>query len=153
MQKFEVGDFVKFKKERAHVVSFGYEILQVERVFSDSLVELKGLKIPSYSLKLVGKPVKKEKYQWNTIEINAADSLAKKLLLDIYDKGLSVVFYYYEGSRTVKATTYFGSPCESKEVFAKCHPEDVPNIKIGKCVALCKLTNTPIPKFILSHED
>lgn len=96
-------------------------------------------------------PEKPSKHKWTETEIQRADAIAKEILIDLYDKNISPVFYINKVS--IDVTCGFGYPSLEKTATAKCFEGDEFNEKIGKCVALCKLVGKKIPNFILNHDD
>lgn len=96
------------------------------------------------NLKLSEPLVKKE---WTATEKALAKELTKHLLLDLFDKNQSVVFYVWEDS--VMASLEFGFPSVFKTVVAKPKNGDPHDPDIGKCVALCRLVGRKVPDFIM----
>lgn len=100
-----------------------------------------------YKVIIESKPVEPTKHKWTGSEIGHAKTISKCILLDLFDKNLSVVFYEFD-KNTVKATTSFGTNQIPNWVTAKVSKYDEFNADIGKCVALHKLVGNKIPDFI-----
>ena len=85
--------------------------------------------------------------------IEKARRFAKLLLLDCFDREISVVFYVTEHSKTIKADLSYGIPHENKSATAKCTPEDEYNVWIGRAVALCKAVGRELPDWLIEKSE
>lgn len=93
------------------------------------------------------------KRDWTDAEIEQAKELSRELVVKLFDAGCSVTFYAYDsyvGVDVIFGKGDFPSRKFSGEDCYEAIPKegDVFNADIGKCVCLCKLTNTPVPEFI-----
>lgn len=96
------------------------------------------------------------KKHWTDEEIEEAKRISREIVLELFDKELTPVFDCYKdiskggciGVVVCKLLDHFTKHVKTETATSK--GEDVPNRDIGKCVALCKLTNRPIPDFILN---
>ena len=90
---------------------------------------------------------------WTAEEIEQAKELSHKLMCKIFDEGkYSVVWYVnVDNVDAVSISTDLGVPYTRNDGFwARPQGNDKFNPWIGKCVCLCKATQTPIPSFILN---
>ena len=85
--------------------------------------------------------------------IEKARRFAKLLLLDCFDREISVVFYVAESRKTIKADLSYGMPHKNKSATAKCAPEDEYNVWIGRAVALCKAVGRELPDWLVGKDD
>lgn len=168
--KIEVGDVVKLKSGKLNGEFAGLSEATLRRRLGDlpyvvnivsptNRVLIDGIYVNINNVELIARGIVKEdpktpekpaKYKWTEAEIKRADAIAKEILIDLYDKNISPVFYI--GGTEINIRTDFGYPSKTKTVTAKCFKGDEPNEKIGKCVALCKLVGKKIPDFILNHD-
>lgn len=88
------------------------------------------------------------KHVYTAEQVEQAKKLTKEMLLDCFDKEISVVFYAGNDSE-VSANLTFGKPSGDSSETATCSDHDEPNKWIGKCVALCKALHKPIPAFVM----
>ena len=163
--EIEVGDVVRLKSgklkgefaglsEKLLRQMLGKNVYVVHEVSSTGRVKINDKYVNLDNVELVAKGVKKEepkKHKWTETEIQKADKIAKEILIDLYDKNLSPVFYINKSS--IDVTDGFGNPCRDNFATARCFEGDEFNEKIGKCVALCKLVGKKIPNFILNHDE
>lgn len=99
---------------------------------------------------------KKKQRDWTYSEIEQAKELSRNLILKLWDADIS---WFFNGSNAVEVSAYvpFGDNNKLPSVqfgglnLYAAYPSgnDIFNEHIGKCVCLCKLTNTPVPKFII----
>ena len=93
---------------------------------------------------------------WTAEEIEQAKELSHKLMCKIFDEGkYSVVWYVnVDNVDAVSISTDLGVPYTRNDGFwARPQGNDKFNPWIGKCVCLCKATQTPIPSFILNKNE
>lgn len=84
---------------------------------------------------------------WTAEEIELAKELSHKLLCKIFDDGDSIKFTVIKEYPNIVLASFYRDNFRSFKAKAK--HGDKPNEWIGKCVCLCKATQTPIPSFIL----
>lgn len=98
---------------------------------------------------------------WTTEELEAAKKLSRELLCKLFDESVDVLFLRSGDDVIAHIQRPMGS-CASVEIpgveplyalkqnLVKATPigNDVFNATIGKCVCLCRATETPVPKFI-----
>lgn len=99
---------------------------------------------------------KKKQREWTDEEIECAKELSRHLILKLWDADIS---WFFHGSNAVEVSAYvpFGDNNKLPSVqfgglnLYAAYPSgnDIFNEHIGKCVCLCKLTSTPVPKFII----
>ena len=76
-----------------------------------------------------------------------ARRLAESMLLSFYRKNLSPVFYIRKTQIICRLN--YGVPSEEKQARAVCSPDDEFDIDIGKMICLCKLSDNPLPGWVL----
>src|SRR5574344_541741 len=166
-------DFVKLGSEKIRnspVVTYSQISMKYfdEEKCSPAVMIMNGFLIPvSDNIQGVKKFIlKDDKYMdtledWTPTEIKLAKELCYNLNNKLLDNGCSVVWYFTNmdsqifrisakadmGDVMKYPTKVFNA--KANYVTAIC-TDDVYNKWIGKCVCLCKLTNTPIPAFIHS---
>ena len=87
---------------------------------------------------------------WTSEEIEQAKELSRKLLCKIFDDGGSVKFIKVSDSSCETFAVFYNRFRPVSDIFkSKSSGSDKFNEWIGKCVCLCKATQTPIPSFIL----
>lgn len=98
---------------------------------------------------------------WTIEELEAAKKLSRELLCKLFDKNVGVLFLR-SGNEVIVHLQRPGVFCSVVEIpdvaslyvlkqnSVKATPigNDVFNATIGKCVCLCRATETPVPKFI-----
>lgn len=99
---------------------------------------------------------KKKQREWTDEEIEQAKHLSRDLILKLWDAGCDIVILY-NANIEVRAHRPYGDSSRLPAArfgglnsYTACPSgNDIFNEHIGKCVCLCKLTNTPVPKFII----
>lgn len=87
---------------------------------------------------------------WAAEEIEQAKELSRKLMCKIFDDGDSIKFVKVLGSPCEMFAVFYNRFGSVSDIFkSKSSGRDKFNEWIGKCVCLCKATQTPIPSFIL----
>ena len=87
---------------------------------------------------------------WTAEEIEQAKELSRKLMCKIFDDGDSIKFVKVWGSPCEMSVVFYNRFGSVSDIFkSKPSGGDKFNEWIGKCVCLCKATQTPIPSFIL----
>lgn len=93
-----------------------------------------------------------KKCEWTPAEIERAKDKTCSLLMRAYEKSLCPVFYKkYSSDKTpyVECRISFGTFGKDRgATFAIPSGKDKFNWDIGRCVALCKAMNAPVPDFI-----
>lgn len=92
-----------------------------------------------------------KRYDWTPLEIDKARRICTFLLDKAFSKNLCPVFYKQKNcydEPIVKCRLDFGSFPAAKEAIAVPSGKDKFNWDIGRCVALCKAMNRPVPDFI-----
>ena len=99
---------------------------------------------------------KKKQREWTDEEIEQAKFLSRDLILKLWDAGCDIAIVY-NANIEVRAYKPYGDNSRLPSArfgglnsYTACPiGNDIFNEHIGKCVCLCKLTNTPVPKFII----
>ena len=84
---------------------------------------------------------------WTEEEITEAKFISHALLCKIFDDGDSIKFTVIKEHPNIVLASFYRDNFRSFKAKAK--HGDKPNEWVGKCVCLCKATQTPIPSFIL----
>ena len=88
---------------------------------------------------------------WTEEEIVEAKFISHALLCKIFDDGDSIKFTVIKEHPNIVLASFYRDNFRSFKAKAK--HGDKPNEWIGKCVCLCKATQTPIPSFILNKNQ
>lgn len=100
------------------------------------------------------KSYRKSKKEWTKEELQEAQRLAEEMVLELYRKRVSPVFYVRKeldlDNEEISLNCTFGSPSGYGEFHSSPAGDDIYNETIGRCVCLCKATGRKIPDFILN---
>ena len=99
------------------------------------------------------KSYRKFKKEWTKEELQEAQRLAEEMVLELYRKRVSPVFYvrkeFDPDNEEISLNCNFGTPKGYGEFHSSPAGDDIYNETIGRCVCLCKATGRKIPDFIL----
>ena len=101
------------------------------------------------------------RHNWTEREIEKAKALTKEKICELFEKGLYTSFLVDKKEQEVSCLVSFCkqgfSKCEYEKAgvkripaYAESSGNDVPNQWIGKCVAIHKAMNLPVPDFIMN---
>lgn len=97
---------------------------------------------------------KKKVEDWTEYEVQQARVLTTNLLTEIIYNGGDIRFYKGKTNKTIDVliykTTFSTKRRNASEAYSICSNDDKYNEWIGKCVAVCKALNHPIPDFIMN---
>ena len=91
--------------------------------------------------------MKQTKKHYNSFRVLEAKIRSCFILIGLFLKGLSVVFCVTD-DQYIEASTGLGLPFQIREARATCSPRDEFNVWIGKMVALYKLTEKKMPRWV-----
>lgn len=100
------------------------------------------------------KSYRKFKKEWTKEELQEAQRLAEEMVLELYRKRVSPVFYvrkeFNPDNEEISLNCNFGTPKGYGKFHSSPAGDDIYNETIGRCVCLCKATGRKIPDFILN---
>lgn len=103
---------------------------------------------PAEAHYIVSEAIKQYRYGWTEEEIAEAIRVTDEEILKLHHEHKSPVFYC-DFSNEIIVSLRFGTNKNGKAEYARPCYGDIPNVEIGRCVAICKLTGRKIPEFIM----
>lgn len=97
---------------------------------------------------IVIEAIRQYRYGWTEEEVAEAIRITDEEILKLHHEHKSPVFYCRDKSK-VEVCLSFGSNKNGASKTARACGGDIPNVEIGRCVAICKLTGRKIPEFIM----